>query len=104
MATYLTKWYEMPHQRTLSPISERAMWEIPEDGAEIWCTAWPRGQVIKPYGDGCHVVVGLSVYHCDELMGILMTHERDGSTWGINGVRPKIEQKVNGVWVPKGGE
>ena len=78
----------------------RDSWLVPEGGTEIWCTGWTRRQTIKPYGDGCHVVVGLTVYHCDELVGILTRQEAEGFTWGIRGVEPLREQKVKGYWKP----
>jgi len=77
----------------------RDTWEIPEAGTEIWCTGWKRGQTLKPYGDGAHVVAGLSVYHCDELMGIMTNWEKDGDKWGIDGVKPSREQLINGRWI-----
>ncbi|MDD3881865.1 MAG: hypothetical protein PHI27_06400 [Eubacteriales bacterium] len=74
-------------------------WAIPDAGTEIWCTGWKRGQTIKPYGDGCHVIVGCSVYHCDQLLEILERLERDGYTWGIEGVKIEREQQLSGRWV-----
>jgi len=96
--TKLNKWFDMTNEGELYPTYTRDSWEIPEGGAEIWCTGWKRGQTIKPYGDGCHVLVGLSVYHCDELMGILDQWEKDGYKWGIVGVEPSREQQINGRW------
>lgn len=75
MKTVLTK-----RDGVENPVS----WEIPETGAEIWCTLWKRGQEIKPYGDGCHVVIGFTVYHCDELVELMKQKEKDGFTWGID--------------------
>jgi hypothetical protein len=96
--TKLNKWFDMTNDGDLYPTYTRDSWEIPETGTDIWCTGWKRGQTIKPYGDGCHVVVGLSVYHCDELMGILERWEKDGFTWGIAGVKPTREQQISGHW------
>jgi len=92
--TRLNKWFDV------SGIYTRDTWEIPDEGTEIWCTGWPRGQQIKPYGDGCHVIVGLTVYHCDELMSILDRWSADGHSWGIVGITPKREQQIGGRWVP----
>jgi hypothetical protein len=75
-------------------------WVIPEAGTEIWCTGWKRGQTIKPCGDGCHVLVGFSTYHCDQLMDILTSWEHDGYKWGIEGVKMSRKQQVNGRWIP----
>jgi len=93
MKTKLNKWYN-----DRDGIYTRESWEIPEAGTEIWCTSWKRGQTIKPHGDGCHVVVGYTVYHCDELMGIMEQREREGEKWGIEGVEPSKEQRINGYW------
>lgn len=95
MTTKLNKWYN-----DANGIYTRDTWEIPADGTEIWCTGWKRGQTIKPYGDGCHVYVGYSVYHCDELMEILDRWEKDGYQWGIDGVKMSREQHVHGQWIP----
>ena len=93
--TNLNKWYY-----DNDGVYTRDTWSIPENGSEIWCTDWKHGQTIKPYGDGCHVVVGFSVYHCDELMGILDDLERRGNEWGIEGVKMTREQQICGRWVP----
>ena len=89
--TQLTKWHDV------DDIYTRDSWTIPEAGTEIWCTGWKRGQTIKPYGDGCHVIVGLTVYHCDELMGILDRWTADGYTWGIEAPKAR-EQQIGGHW------
>jgi hypothetical protein len=96
--TKLNKWYDMTNEGNLYPTYTRDSWTIPEDGTEIWCTGWTRGQTIKPYGDGCHVVVGFSTYHCDELMDILESQKRDGYDWGIDGVKMQREQQIHGQW------
>ncbi|OPX46428.1 hypothetical protein CLHUN_02440 [Ruminiclostridium hungatei] len=98
--TKLNKWFDMTNDGELYTTYTRDSWEVPEEGTEIWCTGWPRGQTIKPYGDGCHVVVGLSIYHCDQLMEILMRLESEGHKWGIDGVTAKREQQIGGYWVP----
>lgn len=98
--TRLNKWYDMINDGGLYPTYTRDSWEIPDQGTEIWCTGWKRGQTIKPYGDGCHVIVGFSVYHCDELMSILDRWVSEGYTWGIEGVTVKREQRINGYWTP----
>lgn len=92
--TRLNYWYDDENG-----IYTRDTWEIPDDGAEIWCTGWKRGQKIEPYGDGCHVYVN-RVYHCDELMEILKNWEADGYTWGIEGVKMTREQHISGRWTP----
>lgn len=99
MKTELNHWFGMINKGDTFPTYTRDSWEIPESGAEIWCSAWNRGQKIKPYGDGCHVVVGIHVFHCDELMEILMRNEENGERWGIEGVKPTREQRINGRWV-----
>lgn len=96
--TKLTRWFDMVNEGDMYPTYTRDTWTIPEEGTEIWCTGWKRGQTIKPHGDGCHVIVGLTVYHCDELMGILTQWEADGHTWGIVGVSQHREQRINGYW------
>jgi len=78
--TNLNKWHDVTNEGDMYETYTRDSWEIPEDGTEIWCTGWSRGQAIKPYGDGCHVIVGTTVYHCDELMGILDKWVNDGYT------------------------
>ena len=92
--TVLNKWYD------LDGVYTRDSWTIPEAGTDIWCTGWKRGQTIRAYGDGYHVIVGLTVYHCDELMGIMTRWERDGYTWGIEGVAVEREQYKDGHWTP----
>lgn len=96
--TALNKWHDVVNDGDTYPTHTRDTWVIPENGTEIWCTGWKRGQTIKPYGDGCHVYVGLTVYHCDELMGILERWENEGATWGIEGVKPTREQQKCGQW------
>jgi len=91
--TSLNKWHDVDGTYT------RDTWTIPEEGTDIWCTGWKRGQTIKPYGDGCHVIVGLSVYHCDELMGILERLVAEGYTWGIADVQMEREQQIGGHWI-----
>lgn len=98
MATMLNRWFEMVNEGDSYPTYTRDSWLIPEDGTEVWCTAWKRGQTLKPYGDGCHIVVGLTVYHCDEFMEILTRLEKEGYNWGIVGVAPTREQRINGNW------
>lgn len=98
--TSLNKWYYRPDNDGIGTIYTRDTWVIPEEGTEIWCTGWKRGQTIKPYGDGCHVIVGISVYHCDELMGILDRWVSEGHRWGIDGVKVQREQQVDGRWAP----
>lgn len=90
METRLNRWYYDE-----SGAYCRDTWVVPEQGTEIWCTAWPRGQRITPYGDGCHVCVGVSVYHCDQLMEILTRLEKEeGAEWGIENVNPTTEKLV----------
>ncbi|MGE4284961.1 MAG: hypothetical protein AB7G87_14805 [Clostridia bacterium] len=98
--TRLNKWFDMTNEGEIYPTYTKDSWIIPEDGTEIWCTGWNRGQAIKPYGDGCHVIVGTEIYHCSQLMGILASWEAEGHTWGIEGVLPTREQKVSGYWKP----
>lgn len=98
--TKLNRWFNMRNEGEFYPTYTRDSWLIPKDGTEIWCTGWKRGQTIKPYGDGYHVVVGLFVYHCDEFMDILKRWEQEGHNWGIVGVRPTREQQINGRWTP----
>jgi hypothetical protein len=44
------------------------------------------------------VLVGLTVYHVDELMGILLKRaEEYGGTWGLD-VPMTREQKIGGYW------
>lgn len=96
--TKLSRWFDMINEGDLYSTYTRDSWEIPEQGSEIWCTGWKRGQTIKPYGDGCHVVVGFTVYHCDQLMDILTNLEKNGYEWGISGVEPTRKQQLNGRW------
>lgn len=93
--TCLNRWYN-----DKNGVYTRDTWEVPEAGTEIWCTGWSRGQHIEPYGDGYHVRVGFSVYHCDQLMEILEKNENDGYTWGMENVKPTREQQINGRWKP----
>ena len=76
------------------------IWEIPDEGTEIWCTGWSRGQTIIPYGHGdCyHVNVGFSCYHCDQLIDIMLKWEQDGYKWGVENVNPSREQFIDGYW------
>lgn len=96
--TILSKWHDITNPGDPYPTYTHDSWKIPEEGTEVWCTGWKRGQTIKPYCDGCHVVVGLTVYHCDEFMGILDRWADDGHTWGIEGVTMIREQRINGCW------
>ena len=98
MKTALNKWFDMTNDGELYPTYTQDEWTIPEEGTEIWCTGWKRGQTIKPEGDGCHVVVGFSVYHCSQLMEIMDRWEKDGYKWGIEGVTPKRYQQISGRW------
>lgn len=98
--TALRKWHDIVNPGDLYPTYTRDEWPLPEEGTEIWCTGWKRGQTIKPYGDGCHVIVGPSVYHCDEFMDILARWEAEGHTWGIEGVEMVREQQIGGRWQP----
>jgi hypothetical protein len=98
--TALNRWYDMTNEGDTYPTYTHDTWVIPEDGTEIWCTGWKRGQTIKPYGDGCHVLVGYSTYHCDQLMDILQNWERDGEKWGIEGIKMTREQQISGRWTP----
>jgi len=96
--TILAKYYDMFNEGNMYPTYTKDFWIIPEEGTEIWCTYWKRGQHIKPYGDTCHVVVGTTIYHKDELMSILLRNEKDGYSWGLDGVTMIREQKINGYW------
>ena len=98
--TKLNRWFDMTNEGDTYPTYTRDSWEIPEAGTEIWCTGWKRGQTIKPCGDGCHVLVGFSTYHCDQLMEIMTQWEKDGHKWGIEGVNPTREQQIGGRWKP----
>ncbi len=98
MKTLLNKWHNLQTDGYTYPVYTRDSWEIPEEGTEIWCTGWKRGQTIQPYGDGCHVVVGYTVYHCDQLMGILDRWASEGHKWGIVGVTMKRHQQIDGYW------
>jgi len=95
----LNRWHDVVNEGDAHATYSRDTWVIPEDGTEIWCTAWSRGQPIKPNGDGCHVVVGSTVYHCAQLMGILERQVQEGFAWGIEGVAMSREQQINGRWV-----
>jgi len=97
--TTLNKWHDMKNETDIFPRHTRDSWTVPEDGTEIWCTGWKRGQTIKPYGDGCHVIVGLTVYHADELMGILDRWSADGHTWGLDGVCMTRQQVTAECWI-----
>ena len=98
--TKLNKWFYLNSTSDSYRIYTRDSWTIPEEGSEIWCTGWKRAQTIKPYGDGCHVIVGFTVYHCDQLMDILKRWETEGEKWGIDGVSAQREQQINGQWIP----
>lgn len=98
MTTKLTHYHDVMNPGAIYPTYTCDSWTIPEAGTEIWCTGWKRGQTIKPYGDGCHVIVGFSTYHCDELMEIMQRWEKDGYTWGIEGVMMEREQRISGYW------
>lgn len=98
--TKLNRWFDMTNEGDMYKTYTRDSWEIPEEGAEIWCTGWQSRKTIKPYGEGCHVYVGPSVYHCDQLMEIMGNWERDGYQWGIEGVKPTREQYIRGHWTP----
>lgn len=98
--TKLNRWFDMVNDGDSYATYTRDSWTIPEDGTEVWCTGWKRGQTIKPYGDGCHVYVGYTVYHCDEFMSILTKWEQEGFAWGIDGVKREREQQVCGRWTP----
>lgn len=91
--TALNKWYDDENG-----VYTRDTWIIPETGTEVWCTGWKRGQTIKPYGDGAHIIVGLTVYHCDEFMSILNKWVKDGEKWGLDGVSMSREQRIDGYW------
>lgn len=99
MKTKLSRYYDAINDGDYRETYTHDSWTIPDEGTEIWCTAWKHGQTIKPYGDGCHVVVGCSVYHCDEFMEILERLERGGHSWGIDGVKMEREQQISGRWV-----
>lgn len=98
--TRFNRWFNMRNEGESYPTYTRDSWLIPEEGTEIWCTGWKRSQTIKPYGDGCHVIVGVSVYHCDQFMEILIKLGNDGYKWGIVGVEPTRKQQINGRWIP----
>lgn len=98
--TRLSKWFDMVNEGDSYSTYTHDYWTIPEEGAEIWCTGWKRGQTIKPCGDGCHVVVGYNVLHCDQLVEILEKWEKDGYSWGIDGVKANREQQIGGRWIP----
>ena len=88
----LNKWHDV------NGVYTRDTWTIPAEGTEIWCTAWSRGQTIKPMDGGCHVLIGFTCYHCNEIMGILLRQEKEGYTWGVVGVEMTREQRINGYW------
>ena len=98
MTTMLRRWHYVENPGKDHKTYTCDSWTIPDEGTGIWCTGWKHGQTIKPYGDGAHVVVGLSPYHCDELMGILRNWECGGETWGIEGVKMVREQLIAGQW------
>ena len=96
--THLSKYFEMTNPGEIYATYTCDEWQVPEAGAEIWCSGWRQRKTIKPHGDGYHVDVGGSCYHCDELMEILMGLEHDGYTWGIDGVSQRRRQQINGNW------
>lgn len=98
--TALIKYYYMVNVGDCLPTYTKEIWEIPSAGTEIWCTAWKKRKNIKPYGDGCHIIVNQEIYHVDQLMEMLIQREKeeDGFRWGIEGVEMKREQKINGYW------
>lgn len=96
--TVLNKWHDVINEGDTHTTYTRDSWEIPEEGTEIWCTGWKRGQTIKPYGDGTHVIVGIDVYHNDQLMEILDRWVADGFAWGLDGVSMTREQQIDGRW------
>lgn len=98
--TNLNRWYDMVNDGDLYPTYTRDSWEVPEDGTVIWCTGWKQAKTIKPYGDGCHVVIDGETFHCMQLMGFLEKWEAAGHTWGIEGVEVEREQQINGWWTP----
>ena len=100
MKTKLNRWFNMTNEGDLYTTYTRDSWTVPEEGTEIWCTGWREKKTIKPYGEGCHVYVNGSVYHCDELMEILTRWEKDGYKWGIEGVTVEREQQIHGRWTP----
>jgi len=98
MKTQLSRYHDVINVGDKRPTWTHDSWEIPEGGTDVWCTAWKRGQSIKPYGDEAHVIVGLSVYHRDEFMEILMADEKAGYAWGVEGVAMVREQLIHGRW------
>ena len=98
--TKLNHWFDMVNEGETHPTYTRDSWVIPEEGAKIWCSGWKNSKIIKPYGEGCHVYVNSSVYHCDELVEILNEWKKDGHTWGIEGVEMVRNQNINGEWIP----
>lgn len=101
--TKLNKWYDMINEGESYPVYTRDSWTIQDDGTKIFCTGWMNGEnSIRPYGDGCHVVIGWEggdVFHCDQVMEILSRWEKDGYKWKIN-VPLVREQYINGSWIP----
>ena len=95
----------MTNEGDTGQIYTRDNWEVPQEGTDIWCTAWKRGQTIKPYGDGIHVYVGMEIYHVDQLMKILEGWAKIGDTWGMDGVVMERAQRTGNKWadVTKGG-
>ena len=97
--TILNKWHDIQNEDDLYPIYTRDSWEIPADGAVIRCPCFSQVNIIKPYGDGMHVFVGSTIYHVDEIMGILeKRHTENGCAWSIEGVTMTREQRINGHW------
>ena len=96
--TFLTRWHYVRNEEYTELIYTRDSWEVPSEGTDIWCTAWKRGQTIKPYGDSAHIFVGLEIYHVDQLMKILEGWASIGHTWGMDGVVMERAQRINNKW------
>ena len=97
--TILSKWHDIQGENELYPVYTRDSWELPEDGAMLHCPCFTKINIIRPYGDGCHVYVGTTVYHKDEILGILeKRHTGNGCSWSIEGVSMTREQYINGQW------
>lgn len=95
----LCYYFEGMNDGDAHPIYTRDTWTVPESGTEIWCSGWDKKKKIKPYGDGAHVLVNESAYHREELMNSLKRWEKDGFSWGMDGVVPIREQQIHGKWV-----
>jgi hypothetical protein len=96
MISELKKWYDKINDGDTYPTYTRDSWIIPENGAELWCKAWDGTRTIKPYGDGCHVMVAGTCYHCDQIVELL---EKSDYEWGIVGITMVREQFVDGRWI-----